>query len=101
MALNQQVLPPTTGASVNVVEITVPAGETATIAAFTALGGVLPDLQSVEITHKNPANTFQSTGFVFGPGIGGVRQPQYIVGPGVWSINKPETTIAVGIMVDQ
>lgn len=101
MALNASVLAPTTDASANVVVITVPAGETATIAAYTELGGILPDLQSMEITHQNPAGTFQSTGFVFGPGIGGVRQPQYIVGPGIWSVNKPETAIAVGIMVDQ
>lgn len=101
MALTAVVLAPTKDASVNTVVITVPAGSTATIAAYTADGGTLPDVGTMEITHLNPAGTHQNTGFVFGPGIGGVRQAQFIVGQGVWSVNKPVTTEAVGIMVDQ
>ena len=104
MALNSVLLAPTKNASVNVVSITVPAGSTATLAVYTALGGDLPDLPQIEITHKNPAGTFQNTGFIFGPGnnsTDNVRQPQFIVGPGEWSINKPVTSIEVGLMLDQ
>lgn len=100
MALNQQLFAPTLNASVNIVTITVPAGSTATIAVYTLDGGPLPDLPPIMITHKNPANTFQDTGYIFGPGFNN-RQPQFVVGPGVWSINKPPTTVPVGAMVDQ
>lgn len=100
MALTQQVLAPTTDASVNAVTIDVPAGSTATIAAFTAAGGQLPDLPAIEITHKNPAGTFQNTGFWLGASPDVQQMPQFIVGPGSWSINKPPTVVAVGIMVD-
>jgi hypothetical protein len=100
MALTQQLLAPTVDASVNVVVIDVPAGSTATVAAYTALGGQLPDLPAIEITHKNPAGTFQNTGFWLGASPNDQQMPQFILGPGSWSINKPPTAVPVGFMLD-
>jgi outer membrane protein assembly factor BamA len=101
MALTQVLLAPTVDESVNVVVINVPAGSTATVAAYTAEGGTLPDVSgTIEVTHKNPAGTFQSTGFWIGISSRDQQMSQYILGPGAWSVNKAKTSVPVGLMLD-
>jgi hypothetical protein len=98
MALTQLILAPTTAASNNAVEFTVPMGETGVLSLYNAVGGSLSLLPPTQVTLKNPAGTFMDTAFILGNGAGGY--PSVSLPNGEYSFKKPLTTEAVGLMMN-